>query len=259
MDFAAKYGPWALITGASAGLGAHYARQLASRGLSLVLVARRADRLEQLAAELQGAHGIQCRVLALDLLADGAVESCTQAVEELDVGLLVNNAGFGWKGPCEEADPDLLRRMIRLNCELPAVLTQACLPHLQKRARAGILMLASTAAFQPCPGMAVYGATKAFDLLLGEAYAQELRRHKVDVLSVCPGSTETEFHEIAGTRSTFLHMADPVEVVVQSLDRLGRRAVFVHGFRNRWMARSAGFMPRALVTRLTAWILRSRA
>lgn len=256
MDFCSKYGPWAVVTGASAGLGAHYCRQLAERGLNILLVARRRHRLEALATELQSQHGVECRVLALDLLADNAIAEVSAAVDDVEVGLLVNNAGFGWRGSFLEGGAERFRDMIRLNCEVPTLLSYAMLPAMVERKRGGMLMLASTAAFQPTPFFSVYGATKGYDLLLGEALNEEFRGSGVDVLTVCPGSTETEFHAIAGTESTFPKMADPADVVGQSLDLLGRRMTFVHGFKNSMMVAGNRVAPRSMVAKVSARVIK---
>ncbi|MDP7061370.1 MAG: SDR family oxidoreductase [Planctomycetota bacterium] len=256
MEFPAKYGPWAVVTGASAGLGADYCRQLAERGLNLVLVARRREQLEVLANELQAKHGVECRVLVLDLLAENAIAEIEDAVSGLEVGLLVNNAGFGWKGSFLEGGADRFRDMIRLNCEVPTLLSYALLPAMVERGRGGMLMLASTAAFQPTPFFSVYGATKGFDLLLGEALNEEFRGTGVDVLTVCPGSTETEFHGIAGTESTFPKMANPVDVVRKSLDLLGKRMTFVHGFKNSLLVAGNRVAPRSMVAKVSARVIK---
>lgn len=257
MEFTQKYGPWALITGASAGLGAVYARQLAARGLHLVLIARRADRLDALAAQLQEAHAVEVRCLALDLLEDGAVARILQELEDLEVGLVINNAGFGLKRPFLEGPVDRLRSMVRLNCEVVTLLSHALLPPMVARGRGGMMILASTASYQPTPFMAVYGATKGFDLLLAESLAVEMRPHGVDVLAVSPGSTDTEFHAVAGTVATFGKMATPEDVVAQSLRLLGRRISFVHGWRNRLLSFGNRFVPRGLSARVSGRIIRS--
>jgi len=256
MNFASSYGPWAIVTGASAGLGAHYCRQLAARKLNLVLVARRDEQLQELATELRDSFNVDCRVLALDLIAPDAIQRLEDEVKDIEVGLLVNNAGFGWKGSFLDGGTERMRDMIRLNCEVPTMLSLAFAPAMVKRGRGGILMLASTAAFQPTPFFSVYGATKGFDLLLGESMHEEFRSAGVDVLTVCPGSTDTEFHAIAGTESTFPDMAAPVDVVSKSLDLLGKRMTFVHGFKNSVMVAGNRVVPRSVVAKVSARIIK---
>ncbi|MHC4823060.1 MAG: SDR family NAD(P)-dependent oxidoreductase [Planctomycetota bacterium] len=257
VDFTEKYGPWALITGASAGLGACYARQLAAKGLHLILVARRGDRLEQLAAALRDQCQVEVRCLALDLLSDDAVEGILQATPDVEIGLFVNNAGFGWKGEFLDAEPQRLREMVRLNCEVVTLLSHALLPAMVARKRGGLIVLASAAAYQPTPYMGVYGATKGFDLLLSESLSVEMRGYGVDVLAVSPGTTDTEFHQVAGGVATFDNMADPEHVVSQSLRLLGRRYSFIHGWHNRFLCFLNRLAPRGLAARVSGKVIRS--
>ncbi|MBT4466184.1 MAG: SDR family NAD(P)-dependent oxidoreductase, partial [Planctomycetes bacterium] len=182
MSFESTYGPWAIVTGASAGLGEHYTRQLAERGLNVLIVARRLDRLSELARELMSDHQVEIECLALDLTAPDAVESLLGACLGKDIGLLVNNAGFGIKKPFAENEYATLRDRVRLNCEVPVLLTHALLDKLKNRDTAGIINLVSVAGFQPTPFMSVYGATKAFDLLFSEALSSELEGSGIDVL-----------------------------------------------------------------------------
>jgi uncharacterized protein len=259
MGYSDKYGPWALITGASSGLGEQYARQLAARGLNLVVVARRAERLRTLAGELVQAHEIEVEVLPLDLLAANSLTAIQRVTDRVDLGLVVCNAGFGASGRFLEQNPTLLQDMVRLNCEIPVLLIHALAPKLIRREHSGILVLASTAAFQSTPWMATYGATKAFDLHLAEALTVELGGHGVDVLSVCPGHTATEFHQIAGVHQAAVGgAADPAQVVRQSLNQLGRRITFVHGRMNRLLAFSQRLVPRSISAWATGRILGRR-
>ena len=256
MNFESTYGPWAIVTGASAGLGEHYTRQLAERGLNVLIVARRLDRLSELASELMSNHQVEIECLALDLTATDAIESLLGACQNKDIGLLVNNAGFGIKKPFAENEYSALRDMVRLNCEVPVLLTHALLAKLKNRDTAGIINLASVAGFQPTPFMSVYGATKAFDLLFSEALSSELEGSGIDVLAVCPGSTDTEFHAVAGSESTFPKLDDPRSVVLKSLNCLGKRAVYIHGFRHRLLIFFSRLTPRFLVTRVAHSMLK---
>ncbi|MGB0952079.1 MAG: SDR family NAD(P)-dependent oxidoreductase [Planctomycetota bacterium] len=251
-----RYGPWCLITGASAGLGSCYARQLAAKHLHLVLVARRGDRLEALAEELRRDFGIEVRCLALDLLAPDALGQLQEETADLEIGLVVNNAGFGFKGNFLDADPNKMQAMVRLNCEVPTLLSHAYLPSMAKRGKGGMIMLASAAGFQPTPYMSVYGATKGFDLLLGEALAVEMRPHGVDILTVNPGTTDTEFHAVSGGVATFGTMATPEDVVAQSLRLLGNRMSFVHGFRNRFLVFLNRLAPRSFSARISGKLIK---
>ena len=258
-DWQANYGPWALVTGASAGLGAEYARQLAALGLDLVLVARRADRLTALAAELTQQHGIRAEPLPLDLLADDAVERLTELAAGREIGLLVNNAGFAFSGDFLSAPHGTYQRMTRLNCELPVVLSQVFLAPMAARGRGGMVLLASMSSYQATPTMTTYGATKAFDLLLGEGLAVELAGSGVDILTVCPGSTSTEFQSVAGVPDDFIESRhDPADVVRGSLRRLGRRPVYVPGLKNRFLLFAQRFGSRMVAARVAHRLLSRR-
>lgn len=257
MEFHTKYGPWAFVTGASAGLGACYARQLAAEGLNLVLLARRGDRLEILAEKIRDKHQVEVRCMAVDLLADDALSQIQSVTAELEVGLLVNNAGFGFKGDFLTAEASKLRDMVRLNCELPTLLCHQFLPDMVKRRRGGVINLASAASFQPTPYMSVYGATKAYDLLFSEALSVEMKSSGVDLLAVCPGTTDTEFHQVAGGLATFGGMADPDDVVAQSLRHLGRKISFLHGWRNKIVCFPSRLLPRSWVATASGKVIQA--
>lgn len=245
----------ALITGASAGLGVDFARQLARRGHRLVLVARRKDRLEALAKELGNARAVAADLSKKDatakLMADLAANGET-------VDLLVNNAGFGLIGRFAELDAKRLRQMIDLNCGALADLCRAVAPDMIARKSGAMLNVASTAAFQPGPKMAVYFATKAFVLSLSEALHEELKPHGIKVSCLCPGPTRTEFGDVAGFGGNGLFdkvaMEAPavVEAGLAALDR--NRAVVVTGWVNRLGAASTRFAPRSVVRRIAGAI-----
>lgn len=260
MDFAQTYGPWALVTGASSGLGECYARALAQRGLHLIVTARREERLRTLAEELRTEHGVHVDTVAADLLKPDALGPIEQAIEDRELGLIVCNAGFGASGRFHELDRERQIDMVRLNCEAPVRLLHALCPALIQRGRGGVIMLASTASFQCTPWMSVYGASKAFDLHLAEGLTVELGAHGIDVLSVCPGHTATEFHQVAGVEKAAVGgaPADPVEVVEQSLRKLGRQMTWTHGRRNRWMGFSTRLVPRSISAWAAGKILRKR-
>src|SRR3954468_12912507 len=184
----------ALVTGASSGIGEQFARQLAARGHDVVLVARRADRLESLAAELP----TEAKVVACDLASDAA--SLGGRVQELgvQVDLLVNNAGFGTSGPFLEHDPARDAEQVRVNCEAVVTLTHGFLPGMVERRRGGVINVASSAGMQPIPYESVYAATKAFAISFTDALHTELRGSGVRVLAVNPGPVPTEWQEVAG-------------------------------------------------------------
>ena len=240
-----------LITGASAGLGIEFARQLSAKGHRLVLVARRKDRLDALASELGNA-----RALAIDLAKPGAVArlmaDLAKAGEE--VGFLVNNAGFGLVGRFARLDPARQREMIDLNIGALTDLCRAVAPGMITRKSGAILNLASTAAFLAGPGMAVYFATKAYVLSFTEALHEELKPHGIKVSALCPGPTKTEFGAVAGfgEKGAFDRLSmDATTVVRQGLEGLDRnKAVVITGLMNKFGAQSTRFAPRSVVRKI---------
>ena len=245
----------ALVTGASAGLGEEFARQIAARGWRLVLVARRRDRLDALASELGNA-----RAVALDLGEPGASAALMAdlAAASEHVELLVNNAGFGLVGRVAEQDPARLRGMIDLNCGALAELARAVAPGMIERRSGAILNVASTAAFQPGPGMAVYFATKAFVLSFSEALHEEMKPHGVTVTALCPGPTATEFGSVAGFRKSGAFdkfSASSPGVVRAGLDGLAAgRAVVIPGLLNKAGAQGHRLLPRAALRKIAGLI-----
>lgn len=245
----------ALVTGASAGLGVEFARQLSKRGHTLVLVARRKDRLEELAAELGKA-----RAVSIDLSKN---DSAAKLMADLEangerVDLLVNNAGFGLIGRFTSADAKRLRQMIDLNVGTLTDLCRAVAPAMIARKSGGIINVASTAAFQPGPNMAVYFATKAFVLSLTEALHEELKPHGVHVTCLCPGPTRTEFGDVAGFGGNGMFdrvaMNSP-EVVAAGLEAIDKnKAVVIPGLVNKMGAASTRFAPRSVVRKIAGAI-----
>ncbi|MEA5454014.1 SDR family oxidoreductase [Sinomonas sp. JGH33] len=251
-------GTTALITGASSGLGTEYATRLAARGADVVLVARREDRLRELAERLERSHGVTATVIPLDLGRPGAAKALRRDLDErgIRIGILVNNAGFGLHGDFLDADEARTAEMIQLNISALVELTRAFLPDLVRERRGAVVNIASTGAFQPCPSMAVYGATKAFVLNFTEAIAYETRDAGVAVLAVCPGATATEFREVSGLHADRGQRGSqtPAEVVaatLRALDR-GHSGSVVSGARNAVLAKLAGIMPRPVVTSIAA-------
>ncbi len=195
-------GKWALVTGASAGIGLALAEQLAAAGAHLVLTARRADRLDTLAAKLRSEYGIEARTIAADLADPAVPQQLLSATEEsgLAIDILVNNAGFGYNGEFAKGDATWQRQMVDLNCAAVVHLTRLFLPKMIERRRGYVMIVASTAAYQPVAYLATYAATKAFDRFLAEALAHEVAGYGIKVSALCPGPTESEFNEVAGLR-----------------------------------------------------------
>lgn len=248
----------ALITGASAGIGAEFARQLADRDVQLVIVARRVDALDQLASEL----AVDVEVLAADLATEDGIESVSQRLTRPDdpIDLLVNNAGFGWYGAFEDSDPQRYRQMINLNVQAVMRLTHAVLPSLVQRDKGGVINVASTASFQPDPFGAVYGATKAFVRSFTEALHEELAATQVRMLALCPGVTRTEFQEVADIGDAALPAAaqmgvEPV-VRIALADFTRGRAVSVPGIANALGAYGASVSPSAVTRRISGRVHR---
>lgn len=249
----------ALVTGASSGIGEQFARQLASRGHELVLVARRADRLESLAAELPtDAYAVPC-----DLATEASALSGRVADLGIDVDLLVNNAGFGTSGPFLDHDPKRDAEEVRVNCEAIVTLTHAFLPGMVDRGRGGMINVASTAGLQPLPYESVYAATKAFAISFTDALHTELRGSGVRVLAVNPGPVPTEWQQAAGyspDRVAVVPGQIPAEQVVReslaAYDR-GRRSV-IPGRTIRWFIRATRPSPRAIQLRVAERLYRPR-
>jgi len=251
MNFDKKYGPWALVTGAAAGLGKEFAYQLAARGIHVILTARRESQLHHVAAECQKL-GVDTQVVVADLLDPNAPHAIAQAVEDKDIGLLVNNAGFGVIGAFWKADAQQQIDMTYLNCVAVVAIARTFLPRIVKRGRGGIITVSSVAGFQPMPYFASYGASKAFDLMLGEGIWAELHGTGVDALTLCPGYTMTEFQEAAGVNPHDPRVyANPKDVISGTLKALGKTQTYIPGMRNNIMALGYRLFPRKMVARVT--------
>lgn len=251
----------ALITGASSGLGAEFASQLARRGADVVLVARRKERLRDLADRIRASHDVTATPVDLDLTKPDAPAELRRILEERGISIqtLVNNAGFGMRGDFAEADPDRLSAMLQLNVTAVVTLTREFLPDLEQDGRGALINVASTAAYQPCPNMALYGATKAFVLSLTEAIAYETRRSGLRVLCISPGATRTEFFDVVGTTDAAIgRFQSPEQVVSLAFRELDRRTVpasVVAGRLNALTAKAAGFVPRRAALALSGRLL----
>lgn len=238
MNFKEKYGSWAVIAGASEGLGAEFARQLALRGLNLVLVARRADVLEHLRQDI-ALLGVHVRTVTADLARDNALSLVTVSTHDLEVGLLVYNAAFTPLGPfLEQSLADKLHA-IDVNVRGPVSFAHHFGRAMAARKRGGVMLLSSLTAFGGTPYASTYGATKAFNLALAEGLWVELRASRVDVLSVCAGATATP-NFLRATPNGAPGMLAPQAVVSNALHSLGRQPVTIPGLLNRvvsWVVR----------------------
>jgi short-subunit dehydrogenase len=246
---------WALITGASAGIGRELAGLFAADHFNLVLLGRNRTRLEQLAADLQTRHQIQTLTLPIDLAEPGASERIFSACQGKTVSVLVNNAGFGWRGLFVDGDLKLALDMMHVNMDALVELTHRFVQPMRARRTGRILNVASTAAFQPGPLSNIYYATKAFVFSFSVALGEELAPTGITVTAFCPGATQTEFHARAGMqRSTHKLQMMPVETVA----RIGYRGcmrgkpIVIPGLLNQVMAAIA----RRLPPRFTAKIVR---
>jgi len=245
---------YALITGASSGIGRALAFEFATHGHSLVLAARRRDLLEELASELTRNHQIDVRCLASDLTAPGAPAALQKELEEagIQVEILVNNAGIGKAGPFSRYPLESDLGMIDLNVRVPLELCKRFLPGMVDRKSGRILNVASTAAFQPGPNLAVYYASKAFLLSFSEGLSRENRDTGVSITALCPGPTRTEFHARAGMlKSRAIHgrnLPPAAEVAAYGYRAVMRgKPVAVHGFLNRVLVTLLRLAPRSWV------------
>jgi len=237
-----RYGPWALVTGASDGIGRAIATELAAEGFSLVLVARRKAVLSQLAEELAEKYGAQTRVIPADLGSKEGTATVEAETAALDIGLLVAAAGFGTSGPFVDGDLETELDMIAVNCEAIAALTHVFARRLVQRGRGGIILMSSLVAFQGVPRATNYSATKAYVQSFAEGLAVELSPHGVDVVASAPGPVRSGFDKRAGMT---LSMAQtPEEVAKGTLKALGRRVTVRPGFLAWALETSLALLPR---------------
>src|SRR6202521_3294473 len=257
-------GKWALITGASAGIGVAFAQELASGGTNLVLTARRKDRLEELTRRLTAAHKVSTEVIAVDLADSKAPEKIFAFTKGkgIEIDLLINNAGFGQYGEFPSVEKQRLLDMVQVNCHAVVHLTRLYLPEMVARHRGDLLIVASTASFQAVPYISTYAATKAFDLLFAEGLAEEMKPHGIRVCALCPGSTDSEFHEVAGQTDIAASMRS--QETAEKVARTGLRALaagksyVISGMGNYLGAHSQRLAPRRMVSRIIAGMFRPK-
>jgi short-subunit dehydrogenase len=246
-------GKWALVTGASSGIGVALARELARRGANLILTARRLDRLEALAHELEAA-GTQVRVVQADLAdpaAGGQIFAATEGAG-LEVEILINNAGLGQYGAFHESPVEQELAQVRVNCEAVVRLSRLFVPRMVERRRGWVLVLASTASFQPVPYLTTYAASKVFDRFFAEGLAAEVRRFGVKVTALCPGPTESAFWEVSRATAFKGRSVQTAEAVARKgLAGLecGQRTI-LPSFDGKLVAFLVRFLPVGLITRV---------
>ena len=251
MTFLERYGSWAIIAGASVGLGAEYAHQLAGRGLNLVLVARRLELLQSLAAEISSKFGVRTKCVELDLSAVDAAEQVIWHTMDLEVGLLIYNAAFSAVGPFLEQSMEAHMREIHTNAHTPLKLIYLLAQHFVSRGHGGVILMSSLSAFQGSAYISTYAATKAFNIVLAEGLWEEWRTRGVDVLACISGSIKTPNYVASQPEQTGGlgdMIMEPAQVVKEALDALGKQPYVIPGRMNR----IASFVMRHLLPRKAA-------
>ena len=256
MAFKERYGPWALVTGASAGIGAEFAAQLAGMGLNLVLLARRKQRMEDLAQQLESRNKIQTKRIVADLAQPDFLPRVIAETQSIEIGLLVNNAGFGLAGKFLDHGLEKEVALLDVNCRAPLILTHVFGRQMAQRKRGGIIFVSSVNGYIATPFTSTYAASKVYELFLAEALGYELSKVGVDVLALCPGSTATEFHQVAGLRPV---AAMPVQPVVQlALKQLGKKRVVITGWHNQFLVWLLKLTPRSILAPLAGRVMEKR-
>ncbi len=227
-NFIEQYGPAALVTGASSGIGKSFAESLAAQGFDLILVARRVQRLDELAAQLHKQHNVDVKVLQIDLAEVNAAQRVLDVTAEMDIGLVINNAGFGFKGAYADIDAKFMSEMLMVNCHTPMQLARGFVPRLQRRKRGGLIFTSSVEGLIGCPYSSAYAATKALVRSLGEGLWAELRADGIDVLTLCPGATDTEAPRLQGIDpATLQNVMSPDDVAKLALENIQNGPTYI--------------------------------
>ncbi|MGP8252708.1 MAG: SDR family NAD(P)-dependent oxidoreductase [Terracidiphilus sp.] len=251
---------WALVTGASAGIGVALARELATRGAKLILTARRQDRLEKLAAEFTAA-GTETRIVVADLNDSAAPQQIYDATEGagLTVDILINNAGLGQFGPFHTSFIEQELSQVRVNCEAVVRLSRLFVPRMVERRRGWMLVVASTASYQPIPYLTTYAATKVFDRFFAQALAAEVAGHGVTVTTLCPGPTDSEFFKVSRSRAFNRGRQSAEEVAHLAIRGLERgKLTVIPNFNSRAVAMIVRFVPVGFIVRTIERIVRPK-
>lgn len=251
-SFVKKYGPWAVVAGASEGLGAEFARQLAERGLSVLLIARRAAALEEVAAEIREKHGVQTRCAAIDLADPDLANKLRAATADIEVGLSIYNAAFSTIAEFLDQDLDVALKTVDVNCRGPVIFAHVLGKAMTTRGRGGLILMSSFAGSHGAPLIATYAATKAFNLVFGEGLWDEFRRAGVDVLVCRAGATRTPAYDRSQAKGGDFLLTDPPPVVRETLDSLGRSPTMIPGLFNGF---SSFFMGRLLPRKVALKIM----
>jgi short-subunit dehydrogenase len=252
-----KYGPWAVITGASSGIGRAIACELAESKFNCVLVGRGVTELDNLASQLTSEHRIDCRVLMMDLAEEAAAETLQHATADLDVGLLVASAGFGTSGPFLENSLEPELEMLNVNCRSLMELSWHFGRRFEKQGRGGIILMSSIVSFQGTPWSAHYSATKAYVQVLAEGLHTELKAKNVDVLAVAPGPTKTGFASRANMKMGAA--MEPTEIAPEILRALGRKTTVLPGFFSKLLVYSMLPLPRWAKIAIMGKVMRGMA
>lgn len=249
-----KYGNWGIITGASSGIGEEFARKFAAIGINLILVARREDKLKKIADELRELNNVEIIYVVQDLSEDNFIDSIAEAAKGKEVGILINNAGMGCVGEFNRSDSSYEEKLIKVNCIAPMILTRRFVDQMIIRKRGAVIFLGSLLSFQPTPYSATYSATKAFNLFLGDALWYELNEYNIDVLSLNPGGTDTEFLRLSNRYKKGPILRSPKQVVETALKALGRKPTVIDGFINKTAVVLGKLLPRKLLVNLSGII-----
>ncbi|MEN8107747.1 MAG: SDR family oxidoreductase [Pseudomonadota bacterium] len=257
-EFISKYGPWALITGANAGIGKAIANELASRGINIIGVARRRELLDQLQEELEEKHGIEVRTIPADLTDPETINKIVLVTCDLEIGLVVPNAGVEVSGEFINTSLEENDQMIRLNVQAPMQLAKTFGAKMARRGRGGILFISSLVGYQGVPLLANYAATKAYILTLGEALNTEMKKYGVDVTVLSPGLTVTDMSTNMPFDFSMIPMffQQPEQVAVTGVKALGNKATVVPGLLNKFYAWENRFIPRSMPVRLFGILMR---
>jgi len=251
--FIQKYGQWAVVTGASSGIGEEFTYQLSAAGINLVLIARSENKLMAIAEKIKDNSNVEVRVVCTDLSNDGFIQDIVAVTNDIDVGLLINSAGFAVTGDFTKNDIAMELAQFNVNSRAPLLLSHHFSNKMLARGRGGIIFLSSVVAFSATRGWAGYAASKSHNLLLSETMAYELAPHNVDVLTLCPGATRTNFLTKAGLKDNV--GSDVSSVVGEALSALGSKKIVIPGFINKYNNFWSGILPRKFNVWVSSLIL----